>query len=100
MAACTMVSGLALAGAPPASAYPLFCRDHAEYNAHLQIPAAKGDIYKTACAIGSRLCLPPPVRSAMRKQPRRLPRAVHDTAWMSDCDRNTPTSRSGPVGKR
>ena len=64
----------------------MFCANHAEYRNPLMPLAVKGDIYKTACAIPRRLCLPALVQAARPREPLLVPRTVHSTAWMTPCD--------------
>jgi hypothetical protein len=88
MIAVLVVGGQSLGwvGAPSAAAYPLFCANHAEYRNPLMPLAAKGDIYKSACAIPLRLCLPALVQAARPRPVLLVPRTVHSTAWMTPCD--------------
>jgi hypothetical protein len=78
--------GLGWLGAPSASAYPMFCGNHAEYRNHLLPGAVKGGIYKSACAIPRRLCLSALVQAARPRPVLLVPRTVHSTAWMTPCD--------------
>ncbi|MDT7766878.1 MAG: hypothetical protein QOC63_6298 [Mycobacterium sp.] len=70
-------------GVPSAGAHPMFCGNHEEYRTASPV---KGDIYKTACAIPRRLCLPALVQAARPRQPLLVPRTIHSTAWMTPCD--------------